>query len=826
MKLQKKSFLVIGIIWVAFIALICGLSRYLILDSYLKSEQYYVQRDLDRIDETVKEINRSLYLFTNDWAHWNDLYNFMLGKNPDFVSKNLGMNVYKDSTINLMSFWDTKGNLVFGTGIDPVTGQYTKFPDSTEGLSLPRTLLLNYPNHPQEIHGYVLSEEGDTNRIMLVASSSITNGGDATSVGTIITGRYLTKGIIDKVNQIAQTDLQVYSIHEINQDPRLKTAFGLATSGDGHYNQPINDKSIEAFSVIHDIFGKPIGFFREVKPRTIYLAGLNSYRYFQIIVVLLGVIAAIVLSSLFRKIIINRFEKLDDFIADVRAHKKIHKRIQVSGKDEVTDVANEFNALLDTIEDLHSSFSKKSEAMQLTNAQLTDQIDQYKKGEVPVVTSTEHFVNLSHYDTLTSLPNRVFFNEIFNKAMSHSRVNNKTLSIIILDLDHFKTVNNTYGRQIGDTVLKEIATRIGALLRPGDLLARLEGDEFIVLLNDIAHPKFASSVAEKMLHSTMEVVKVEGHDLFLTASIGISVFPNAANSLEDMVKNAEIALYKAKHAGGGVFQYFTQEMSHEKYENIQLETALRKAITNNEFVLFYQPILNLKNGTISGVEALIRWMHPTLGMIDPVNFIPFAERTGLIIKIGEWVLRTACATNKRWQDEGYSPIPIAVNLSPNQFKLQDISQLVTSILSETGLDPACLEIEITESAFLDDDKETVSRINDIHQMGVNIAIDDFGTGKFSLAYIKKLQINMIKIDKSLIKGIPTDQNDEMLANAIIAMAHNLNVKVVAEGVETAEQIQYLFEHQCDMIQGYYISPPLPENRIVFLFTKKKDEVSV
>jgi diguanylate cyclase (GGDEF)-like protein len=823
MKLQKKSFLVIGIIWLAFIVLVCGLARYLILNSYLKSEQYYVHRDLERIDKTVKEINLSLYLFTSDWAHWDDLYQFMQGKNPDFVSKNLNMNVYMDSTVNLMTFWDNDGKLVFGTGVNPDTQQYTQYPEAQGGFALPRSLLLNYPNHPAEIHGYILSSAGD--KIMLVAASTITNGASQDSIGTMISGRYLTQNVIKRINQIAQTNLQIYSINEINQDPHLKTAFGLTTAGDGHFSQPINNKSLEAFSVIHDISGKPIGFFRDVKNRDMYMAGLNAYHNFQIIVVLLGVIAAVLLSSIFRRVVLDRFVKLDNFIADVRAHKKIHKRLPIEGADEVTQVANEFNALLDTIEDLHTAFTKKSDTLQITNAQLSDQIDQYKKGEVPVVAASEHFVNLSHYDSLTSLPNRVFFNEIFNKAMTHSRVNNKTLSIIILDLDRFKTVNNTYGRQIGDTVLKETATRIGSLLRPGDLLARLEGDEFIVLLNDIAHPKFASSIAEKMLHSTMGVVKVDGHDLFLTASIGISVFPNAADSLEDMVKNAEIALYKAKHAGGGVYQYFTQEMSHEKYENIQLETALRKAIVNNEFVLFYQPVLNLKTGALCGVEALVRWMHPTLGLIDPVNFIPFAERTGLIIKIGEWVLKTACATNKRWQNEGYSPLPISVNFSPNQFKLQDISQLVTSVLSETGLDPHCLEIEITELAFLDDDKETVSRINDIHEMGVNIAIDDFGTGKFSLLYFSNLHINTIKVDKSLIKGIPANQNDEMIVNAIVAMAHNLNVKIVAEGVETAEQIQYLFEHQCDMIQGYYISPPLPENRVVFLFTKKKDEIS-
>ncbi len=412
---------------------------------------------------------------------------------------------------------------------------------------------------------------------------------------------------------------------------------------------------------------------------------------------------------------------------------------------------------------------------------------------------------------------------MLNKAISHANRHKKVLAILFIDLDRFKTINDALGHPTGDMVLKEIAHRFGTTLRAGDILARLGGDEFIILLNDIGHPKFASPVAEKLLQVSAKPVKVDSHEFFITASIGICVFPNDGVSLEDLQKNADMAMYKAKRSGGGVYQYFTKEMNLEAHAHIQLEAALRKAINNNEFLLYYQPKLNLADGVITGVEALIRWDNPELGMVSPASFIPLAEETGLIMQIGEWALREACRANKSWQDQGYNPISVAVNISPKQFRHQDITQLIASVLEETGLEPRYLEMEITETAVMDNVETAASKLNDIQKMGVDISVDDFGTGYTSISYLKQFPIAVLKIDQSFIRGIPHNQNDIAITSAVIALAHSLSMKVVAEGVETAEQLQFLADNNCDVVQGYYLSRPLPEAKIILQLTKAENK---
>jgi diguanylate cyclase (GGDEF)-like protein len=394
------------------------------------------------------------------------------------------------------------------------------------------------------------------------------------------------------------------------------------------------------------------------------------------------------------------------------------------------------------------------------------------------------------------------------------------MAVLFIDLDRFKTINDAMGHSTGDLVLKEIARRLESCLRAGDVLARLSGDEFIALLNDLPYNKFASHIADKLLQVCAVPVKIASREFFITASIGICIFPNDGGSLEDLQKNADMAMYKAKHAGGNNFQYFTKEMNTEAHEHIQMESMLRKAIANNEFILFYQPKLDLGSGKVTGVEALIRWDSPDVGMISPNKFIPLAEETGLILQIGEWALREACKTAKSWQTEGFDPISVAVNLSPKQFRHKDIAQLVASVLKESGLEPEYLNLEITETAVMDNVETAIQRLTEIKGMGVEISVDDFGTGYTSISYLKRFPIDVLKVDQSFIKGIPQNTDDVAIVSAVIAMAHNLGMTVVAEGVETEEQMQYLAEHACDMIQGYFISSPLPANKVKFQFSRK------
>jgi diguanylate cyclase (GGDEF)-like protein len=441
-------------------------------------------------------------------------------------------------------------------------------------------------------------------------------------------------------------------------------------------------------------------------------------------------------------------------------------------------------------------------------------------------TNSDSLTQLAHYDNLTSLPNRVFFNEILNKAISHARRRNKYLAILLIDIDDFKNVNSNFSVKAGDNILKEFSKRLASSLRTEDVAARLEGDEFIVLLSDIGKPKFASAVAEKLLKNCCQAYNIEAQEIALTASIGISIYPNDGMSLENLFENADKALYRAKQMGGGYYQFYAREMDAEAREYIQLESALRKAIQNNELALYYQPKIQIKKGDIIGVEALLRWVHPALGIISPDKFIPLAEESGLISQIGEWAIREACKTSKYWHDEGYEHTTIAVNLSAKQFHDPKIAETIATILYETGLNPRYLELEITETAVMHDAEAALKILETIKSTGVRISLDHFGTGYTSISHLKKFPISALKIDHSFIKGIPNNPNDTAIASAVIALAHNLGLEVIAEGVETAEQVQSLGIMGCDVVQGYFLSHPLPAQKIMLQFKKLIDSVII
>lgn len=428
------------------------------------------------------------------------------------------------------------------------------------------------------------------------------------------------------------------------------------------------------------------------------------------------------------------------------------------------------------------------------------------------------------YDILTALPNRVFFNEILNKTINHIKRRNKNLAILLINIDNFKNIISDFGQKKSNDILKKMAKRLDHVLRSEDIIAKLDGDEFIVLLNDVAKPKFASTVAMKLIKACSQPMNINSKPLQVTACIGICIYPHDGSSLEYLLKNANNALFKAKQMGKSSYQFYTHEMSVEAREYIQLESALKKAIQSNELTLYYQPKFNIKTGSITGVEALMRWEHPILGLISPAKFIPHAEDTGLIYKIGEWALHKACQEAKYWQDEGYGHITVAIKLSAKQFHHPDIATIIKNIVTQTMLNPKYLELEINEQTIMSNVEDAIIVLNRIKETGVQISIDHFGIGYTSINYLKKFPISTVKIDQSFIKGVPNHLDDTAIVSAIISLAHHLGLEVVAEGVETAEQVQFLTNQQCDVIQGYLLGNPLPASRIMLQFTKLRDEV--
>ena len=418
--------------------------------------------------------------------------------------------------------------------------------------------------------------------------------------------------------------------------------------------------------------------------------------------------------------------------------------------------------------------------------------------------------HLAFYDPLTQLPNRRLLQERLIHGINMDRREGRQLGLLMLDLDRFKAVNDSLGHLAGDELLQQVAARITARLRDVDLVARLGGDEFIVLLEDITQPKDAARVAKDIIADlTKPFCLLHNDNVQIGASVGISLYPQHGDSPEMLMDHADAALYQAKDAGRGCFAYFSEDLTHAARERLALETRLRLAIEQQELRVFYQPQMDIASGRIVGAEALVRWQDPLEGLVPPLLFIPIAEETGLIAKIGAWVLQETCRQGRQWLDAGLPPLRLAVNVSPHQFRRSDICTLVTTVLAETGFPAKHLELEITESGLMKNQDNALAILNSLRVQGVRIAIDDFGTGYSSLAYLKHFPLDVLKIDKSFIDDIPFHQDDMEIAATIVAMGHILGFKVLAEGVETPEQLAFLQDKDCDMYQGYIKSKPVP-----------------
>jgi diguanylate cyclase (GGDEF)-like protein/PAS domain S-box-containing protein len=416
---------------------------------------------------------------------------------------------------------------------------------------------------------------------------------------------------------------------------------------------------------------------------------------------------------------------------------------------------------------------------------------------------------LANHDALTHLPNRNLLSERIGQAVALAQRDGQHVVVMILDLDRFKFINDSFGHHIGDGVLKAVASRLTRAVRECDTVARLGGDEFVVMLPSVAAPHGAEVVAQKLLDGLIQPLQIEGHELHLTMSIGISIFPEDGVNSEILLKTADAALYIAKDKGKNCFQVYTRQMGVQVDEQAELVNALNHAVARNELDIHYQPKVDLKTGVVSGVEALLRWRRPGIGLISPEIFIPLAELTGLIVPIGDWVLRQACMQAKAWHDVGHTNLTVAVNISARQFRLNNMQELVRSALAQSGLDARFLELELTESVLMHDKEAAVRVLQQLKEIGVVLTLDDFGTGYSSLSYLKEFPIDVIKIDKSFINDVANSADGASLTRSIISMAQSLHLTTVAEGVETEEQLSFLNINQCDIMQGYYFSRPLP-----------------
>lgn len=429
---------------------------------------------------------------------------------------------------------------------------------------------------------------------------------------------------------------------------------------------------------------------------------------------------------------------------------------------------------------------------------------------------------LAYYDSLTGLPNRQLFMEHVEQALQAARRGETKMALLYLDLDRFKRINDTLGHGAGDQLLKKISNDLSDCVRSSDIigkadmangprvsLSRLGGDEFTLLLTGLAEEEHAGLVAKRILELVNQPVEVKDQEVYVSASIGIALYPRDGDSVDLLLRSADLAMYHAKERGPGSFMFFSNQMNNRALERLNIETDLKKALERDELVLFYQPQINMQTGELAGFEALVRWQHPVHGLVPPVKFIPVAEECGLIVPVSDWVLHEACRQNQQWIDAGFKPVRMGVNISSVQFAKQNLTGVVREALRATGLDPRYLELELTESAIMQNVGKVIETLGEMKSLGINLSVDDFGTGYSSMSYLKRFPLDTLKIDRSFIMDIIFDENDASIVKAIIALAKILGLKTISEGVETREQLEFLRRHGCDELQGFLISKPVP-----------------
>jgi len=434
-----------------------------------------------------------------------------------------------------------------------------------------------------------------------------------------------------------------------------------------------------------------------------------------------------------------------------------------------------------------------------------------KKTETELKEQKEFLAYQAHHDALTGLPNRALLYDRLEQFIKESKRHKNKFAVLFIDLDHFKEINDSLGHNTGDEVLKMIASRLRKVLRSEDTVVRLGGDEFTVILNELAQAQEASIVADKILEILSKQIEYKENTLYISSSIGISIYPDDGQDSQSLLQFADSAMYKAKYEGRNNYQYYSSEMTELALERVVMETSLRAGIENEEFIVYYQPQVDGVTGKLVGMEALVRWQHPTMGLVSPVKFIALAESTGLIIKLDRYIMKTAMTQICQWKKDGLDTGTLAMNLSVKQLKQEDFIDTLISLLKETGCKPQHIVLEITEGQVMTNPEEAIKQLEKISNLGVKLAVDDFGTGYSSLAYLKRLPIDKLKIDRAFVRGLPDDEEDSGISRAVIALAKSLNLKIIAEGVETQEQKDFLVENGCRNIQGYYYSKPVPAN---------------
>jgi len=774
MSLRLKTIILFSLIFLILLGGTGLLLNTILMNRFIEIEHDHISNNMER---TINTINERIIILSNtayDWAVWDDTYRFIDDGNDTYIKTNLVDEIYDNLNLSTMVFINNNGDFIYNGSKDYSSGEIKTISSAYRDFLKGSSLFQNTdPN--LIVSGIVNLPEGP----MLISSCPILKSSEEGPVlGNLIVGQYINEAFTTSLADQLKLDISIDTFTFGNQDQ-------IKTIEDRIVISNVPDSKIRATYIFVDLEDKPVLSVNIVINRDIYEAGKFGISQVLLFIFFLSAFCILLLSIFMRVHVLSKIGYINKAVDKIGQDKDFTQRLELmKNNDEFNIVVSEINGMLDDLESVQKDIE----------------------------------YNANH-DALTGLPNRRLLSELMKHSLHQSERNEKMLAVMFLDLDNFKMINDTKGHDVGDEILKEVANRLTRVLRKSDILARIGGDEYVVLLENFDKIDEIKMIAEKILNSFHEVICIDENDFFLTSSIGISIYPVDGFDADTLIKNADLALYKAKEIGKSQYTLCSPVLKANIQENMHLSNLLHRAMGRNELEVYYQPQINGLTNNIEGTEALLRWNNQEIGSIPPSKFIPIAEQSGLIIPIGKWVLKQACLQNVQWQKLGYPKLKVAVNISLKQFQYHDLVEIVKEVLDETGLDPSDLELEITESTAMKERTYVMEVLNKLKEMGVLLAIDDFGTDYSSLNHLKSFPFDRLKIAMDFIRGIGNSEKDEALTISIISLAKNLKMQVIAEGVETENQKDFLVNNGCSLIQGYYYSKALNAERITEYFMK-------
>jgi len=840
MKQRSRLLPVIIVSLAGMFFLLSGVVKVFLFDSFARIEEQDVVENVERAVNLINNEANDLNIVCGDYSAWDDAYRYVLDGNHAFEKSNLTLPTFLKLRLNLVMYINGAGDVVFGKAVDLEKGHFLPVPVGFFRHISTASPLLNHATPDSMVKGIINLPEG----LMIIASRPVLTSEYRGPVrGTLILGRYLNAEEVSRLAKMSRLSLSVLPSGMqsalARTGVRLSEATPRAVKSTGF-------RFIDGYALVKDVYGKEAFIVKVTGQRTIYRKGMQAVGYFLLCFLGLLLGFAVIVRFLLNKLAVSqrqgeeleqRYNRVIEGASEgvIITNRGDGSVMESNGaiQDYLGYTAEELvglglgqlvfgdaaitDTLIERLLQQKRAYRLRRKDGSALDAELSAALIPYDGNEalcimVKDITERKQFEETlffqANHDLLTGIPNRYLLLDRLEQALAAARREGHIVAVLLLDLDNFKIINDTYGHAVGDHLLKSVAHRLKSVVRSGDTIARLGGDEFVIVLTRIDRIESVILVAEHLLNHFSNPFVADDTEFFVSPSIGLALYPNDDESAAALLAKADTAMYNVKDKGRAGFQFFTTEMNTRVVDRMELEVGLRRALEREEFVIHYQPKVELATRRIQGMEALLRWNHPERGMVPPDTFIPLAEESGLIIMIGEWVLRTVCEQLKKWQAEGLPPMKMAVNISARQFKQHDLVERIGAILAETGLAAGLLELELTESYLMNNVDEAIAKLHMLKDMGLGLSLDDFGTGYSSLGYLKRFPVDVVKIDKSFVDDILVNPDDATIVRTIILMAHNLSMAVVAEGVETEEQLHFLAAHDCEMTQGFYFSRPL------------------